>query len=96
MCTYGKAADLAGILSVVLRPAGGKSALADDKIVDRQGVDLAGVGDAAYGVFNAGNATVSFYRGDTYASILLSFPETGASAHKDQTIALAKSAAGRI
>lgn len=66
------------------------------QLVDRQGVDVGGLGDAAYGVFNGGNATVSFSKGDAYASIGLGSSQIGASPQKDHAIALAKTAASRI
>ncbi len=68
----------------------------NDKIIDRQGVEVNGVGDAAYGVFDGGNATVSFYKGGTYASIGLTTNQIGASPQKDHAIALARMAASRI
>jgi hypothetical protein len=96
VCTYGDSLGSNPVLHIVLRATGGKSALANDKVVDRQGVDVAGVGDAAYGVFDGGNATVSFYKGESYASIGLGSSQIGASPQKDHAIALAKTAAGRM
>ena len=96
VCTYGDGLGPNPVLHVVLRATGGKSALANDKVIDRQGTDIAGVGDAAYGVFDGGNATVSFYKGDTYASIGLGSGQLEASPQKDHAIALAKTAAGRL
>lgn len=96
VCTYGDILGTSPVLTVVLRPTGGKSALDNDKFIDRQGVDVSGVGDAAYGVFDGGNATVSFYRGGAYASIGLGSSQIGASPQRDHAIALARMAAGRI
>lgn len=96
MCTYGDTLGTNPVLHIVRRATGGKSALATDKVIDRQGVDVAGVGDAAYGVFDGGNATVSFYKGDTYASIGLGSNQIGALPQRDHAIALAKTAAGRL
>jgi hypothetical protein len=96
VCTYGDGLSSNPVLTVVLRPTGGKSALDDDKRIDSQGVDVSGVGDAAYGVFDGGNATVSFYKGGTYASIGLGSSQIGAFPQKDHAIALAKMAASRI
>lgn len=96
VCTYGDILGTSPVLTVVLRPTGGKSALDNDKLIDRQGVEVSGVGDAAYGVFDGGNATVSFYKGAAYASIGLGSSQIGESPQKDHAIALARMAAGRI
>ncbi|MDQ6837147.1 MAG: DUF3558 domain-containing protein [Actinomycetota bacterium] len=96
VCTYGDGLGSSPVLHVVLRAKGGRSALENDKVIDRQGVDVAGVADAAYGVFDGGNATVSFSKGDTYVSIGLGSSLIGAIPQRDHAIALAKTAAGRV
>lgn len=47
VCTYGDILCTSPVLTVVSAPTGGKSALDNDKLIDRQGVDVSGVGDSA-------------------------------------------------
>jgi len=70
--------------------------LENDKLIDGQGLDVSGVGDAAYGVFDGANATVSFYKGGAYASIGVGSSQIGTSPQKDHVLALARLAASRI
>jgi hypothetical protein len=58
-------------------------------------VDVADVGDAAFGTFEGSIAVVNFYEGNTLVAVELATGGATTSA-KDQTTALAKIAAGRV
>jgi len=54
-------------------------------------VELSGIGDAAFGVFKEPVASIGFYRGDSYVSIVIV-----ADRSQDRAVALAKTADGRL
>ncbi len=93
-CEYGQSPS---VLTVNLVPAGGKAAWEHTRsLMAANGVaDLSGVGDGAFGLFKGPEAAVEFYQGDVMVAIVLIFGRTG-TPHKDQMIALAKAAAGRV
>lgn len=54
-------------------------------------VNLSGIGDAAFGVFKEPFASIGFYHGDAYVSIVIV-----ADGSQDRAVALAKTADGRL
>lgn len=93
-CMYGASP---AIVTVNVVPARGKAAY--DHVRAQAGagqlVDIAGVGDAAFGTFSGPAASVQFYKGDTFVAVVLFTGRAGASP-KDQVVILAKTAAGRL
>jgi hypothetical protein len=58
-------------------------------------VDVPNVGDGAFGTFEGSIAVINFYKGDTLVAVELATGGATTSS-KDQTTALAKTAAGRV
>jgi hypothetical protein len=88
-CTYGAAPAM---VSVHLSPAG-KTEF-DQAHAAIQGatlVDLTGIGDGAFGIFQAPVASIAFYLGSSYVSIVIF-----ADGSQDRAVALATAAAGRL
>ena len=89
-CTYGAAPAM---VSVHLSPAG-KTEFDQAHAAPIQGatlVDLTGIGDGAFGIFQAPVASIAFYRGSSYVSIVIF-----ADGSQDRAVALATAAAGRL
>ena len=79
------------MVSVHLSPAG-KAEYDRSRAGTVQGatlVDLSGIGNAAFGIFQAPVASIGFYRGDSYVSIVIY-----ADGSQDRAVALAKAADG--
>ncbi len=88
-------------VNLTLKPAGGKHAFDSDKtLAPGSGdtvVEVPGLGDGAFGIFHAPLATVDFYKGESFVSILVSSTRGDTSTlPKDQALALAKIAAARV
>ena len=97
-CAYGGTTKYS--VNVTMVPAGGKaaydSAKSLDPTADAAAVDVPGVGDAAFGIFHAPFATVEFYKGNAFVSLMVSSTIGDTSVTpKDQAVALATVAAGR-
>jgi hypothetical protein len=81
------------MVSVHLSPAG-KAEYDQSRAGTVQGatmVDLSGIGEAAFGIFKAPFASIGFYRGGSYVSIVIY-----ADGSQDRAVALAKAADGRL
>ncbi len=89
-CTYGAAPQM---VSVHLSPAGkaGYDQMHSASVDGASLVDLAGIGDAAFGIFAAPIASIGFYRGSSYVSIVIY-----ADGSQDRAMALASAAASRL
>jgi hypothetical protein len=59
-------------------------------------VDVADVGDAAFGTFQGSISVVNFYKGDTLVAVELATGAATTTSSKDQTTTLAKIAASRV
>ena len=97
-CGYGGTSKYS--VNVTMVPANGKAtydtAKSMDPTADAVAVDVPGVGDAAFGIFHAPFATVEFYKGNAFVSVMVSSTIGDTSVTpKDQALALAKVAAGR-
>ena len=97
-CAYG--GTLALSVNVTLVAAKGKAAFDYAKTADPGSgdtvVDVPGVGDGAFGILSPTGASVEFYKGDRFVSVLVSSTQGDAgTAPKDKALALAKVAAGR-
>ena len=97
-CGYGGTLPLS--VNVTRVPAKGKAAFDYAKTADPGSgdtvVDVPGIGDGAFGIFNPTSSLVVFYKGDTFVSILvLSTQGDTGTPPKDKAVALAKLAAGR-
>ncbi len=89
-CTYGTAPSM---VSVHVSPAGKAEfdQMHGQPIEGATPVDLTGIGDGAFGVFQAPVASVAFYRGSSYVSIVIY-----ADGSQDRAVALATAAASRL
>lgn len=95
-CQYGEAP---AFLLVNLNPSGGKAAYAQERAgmgARGQLVDVLDVGDTAFGVFKGPVASVAFNKGDALVVIVLTIGRSSTAPPRDQAIALAKTAAGRM
>jgi hypothetical protein len=93
-CVYGTAPM---IVTVNLVPSRGKAAYDQLRARAPAGriVDIAGIGDAAFGTTSGPAAGVDFYKGDAFVAVVLVAGLAGTTP-KDQAIVLAKAAAARI
>lgn len=93
-CMYGTAPM---IVTVNLVPSGGKAAYDQLRAHAPAGrtVDVAGVGDAAFGTSSGPATGIDFYKGDTFVAVVL-VAATASTPSKNRAIVLAKAAAARI
>ena len=89
-CTYGAAPSM---VSVHVSPAGKAEfdQMHGQPVEGATPVDLSGIGDAAFGIFQAPLASIAFYRGSSYVSIVIF-----ADGSQDRAVTLATAAAGRL
>jgi hypothetical protein len=93
-CMYGTSPK---IVTVNLVPSRGKAAYDQLRAHAPAGrvVDVAGVGDGAFGTSSGPATGIDFYKGDAFVAIVLVAGLSGTPS-KDQAIVLAKAAAARI
>ena len=84
-CTYGAGRSM---VSVHVLPTG-KAEF--DKMHAATSVDLSGIGDAAFGIFQPPVASIAFYRGSSYVFIVIV-----SDGSQDTAVALATTAASRL